>query len=133
MTRKLGEQGYLADAVRGINDQLGDTQFAARIVIVRTPEGTIRTTRSSCNRPSRTSLAISTTGTGLWAFLKSSARLGCTPRVLIAPGYTSQMANGVGQIDRTATGSSYVMDHVYPVSSAVAVPMPCRRRATLSA
>ena len=29
-TRKLGELGYLSDAVRGINDQLGETQFAAR-------------------------------------------------------------------------------------------------------
>ena len=39
-TRKLGESGYLSDAVRGINDQLGETQFAARIVVVRTPLGT---------------------------------------------------------------------------------------------
>src|SRR4051794_32899830 len=39
-TKKLGETHYLSDAVRGINDQLGETQFAARVVIVRTAEGT---------------------------------------------------------------------------------------------
>src|SRR5437868_6014381 len=36
---KLGAEGYLPDAIRGINDQLGETQFAARIVVVVTPMG----------------------------------------------------------------------------------------------
>ena len=37
---QLGTDGYLADAVEGINDQLGETQFAARMVFVRTAYGT---------------------------------------------------------------------------------------------
>ena len=114
-TKKLGEQGYLADAVRGINDQLGDTQFAARIVIVRTPEGDDPDDAIKLQQTISNIAGDSLNGTGMWAFLKSSAKLGVTPRILVAPGYTSQMANGVGAIERTAPGSTYVMDHVYPV------------------
>ena len=115
-TKKLGETGYLADAVRGVNDQLGDTQFAARIVIVRTPEGDDPDDAIKLQKTISNIAGDSTTGTGLWAFLKSSAKLGVTPRILTAPGYTSQMANGVGAIERTAPGTTYVMDHVYPVT-----------------
>ena len=114
-TRKLGDMGYLSDAVRGINDQLGETQFAARIVIVRTAEGTDVDPDIKMQQTISKIAGDSLTGTGMWAFLKSSQKLGFTPRILIAPGYTSQMANGVGAIERTAPGSGYVTDHLYPV------------------
>jgi phage tail sheath protein FI len=114
-TRKLGELGYIADAVRGINDQLGETQFAARIVIVRTPEGVDPDPAVKLQKTISNIAGDSLTGTGMWAFLKSSQKLGFTPRILVAPGYTSQMANGVGAIERTAPGSGYVTDHLYPV------------------
>jgi phage tail sheath protein FI len=115
-TRKLGDLGYLSDAVRGINDQLGETQFAARIVIVRTPEGTDVDPAIKLQQTISKIAGDSLTGTGMWAFLKSSQKLGFTPRILTAPGYTSQMANGVGYIERTAPGSMYVTDHSYPVT-----------------
>ena len=115
-TRKLGDLGYLSDAVRGINDQLGETQFAARIVIVRTPEGTDPDPAIKLQQTISKIAGDSLTGTGMWAFLKSSQKLGFTPRILTAPGYTSQMANGVGYIERTAPGSMYVTDHSYPVT-----------------
>ena len=114
-TRKLGEFGYLSDAVRGVNDQLGETQFAARIVVVRTAEGTNPDQAIRLQETISKVAGDSLNGTGMWAFLKSAAKLGCTPRILIAPGYTSQMANGVGAIERTETGSGYIEDHMYPV------------------
>jgi len=115
-TQKLGDLGYLADAVRGINDQLGETQFAARIVIVRTPEGTDPDPAIKLQQTISKIAGDSLAGTGMWAFLKASQKLGFTPRILTAPGYTSQMANGVGYIERTAPGSGYVTDHMYPVT-----------------
>jgi phage tail sheath protein FI len=115
LTKKIGEAGYLSDAVRGINDQLGVTQFAARIVVVRTPEGTDPDPAIKLQQTISKIAGDSLNGTGMWAFLKSSAKLGFTPRILTAPGYTSQMANGVGYIERTDPGSGYVTDHLYPV------------------
>ena len=115
-TKKLGDLGYLADAVRGINEQLGETQFAARCVIVRTAEGTDTDPAVKLQQTISNIAGDSLNGTGMWAFLKSSAKLGYTPRILTAPGYTSQMANGVGEITRTAPGDGYIMDHVYPVT-----------------
>ncbi len=114
-TKKLGESGYLSDAVRGVNDQLGETQFAARIVIVRTAEGTDIDPAIKLQQTISKIAGDSLNGTGMWAFLKSAPRLGFTPRILTAPGYTSQMANGVGAIERTVAGSGYVTDHLYPV------------------
>jgi phage tail sheath protein FI len=115
-TSKLGEMGYLADAVRGINDQLGETQFAARIVVVRTPEGHDVDPAIKLQQTISNIAGDSLMGTGMWSFLKASQTLGFTPRILVAPGYTSQMANGVGQITRTTPGSGYVTDHMYPVT-----------------
>jgi phage tail sheath protein FI len=114
-TKKLGEAGYLSDAVRGINDQLAETQFAARIVIVRTAEGTDPDPAIKLQQTISKIAGDSLNGTGMWSFLKSSAKLGFTPRILIAPGYTSQMANGVGAIERTTPGTNYIEDHLYPV------------------
>ena len=115
-TRKIGDLGYIADAVRGVNDQLGETQFAARIVIVRTAEGTDPDPAIKMQQTISKIAGDSLTGTGMWAFLKSAQKLGFTPRILLAPGYTSQMANGVGLIERTAPGEGYVQDHLYPVT-----------------
>jgi phage tail sheath protein FI len=115
-TKKLGEAGYLSDAVRGINDQLGETQFAARIVVVRTQEGSDPDQAIKMQQTISKIAGDSLNGTGMWAFLKSASKLGFTPRILIAPGYTSQMANGVGLIERTVPGTGYVMDHLYPIT-----------------
>jgi phage tail sheath protein FI len=116
MTKKLGELGYLSDAVRGINDQLGATQFAARIVIVRTQEGQDPDQAIKLQKTISNIAGDSLNGTGMWAFLKAAPKLGFTPRILVAPGYTSQMANGVGVIEREIPGTNYVMDHLYPVT-----------------
>jgi phage tail sheath protein FI len=114
-TKKLGYSGYLADAVRAINDQLGETQFAGRIVVIRTAQGTDPDPALALQQTISNIAGDSLQGTGMWAFLKSAAKLGFTPRILLAPGYTSQMANGIGRIERTAPGQNYVMDHLYPI------------------
>jgi len=121
-TKKLGEAGYLSDAVRGVNDQLGETQFAARIVIIRTPEGTDPDPAIKLQQTISNIAGDSINGTGMWAFLKSAQKLGFTPRILTAPGYTSQMANGVGLITRTVPGTGYVVDHLYPVEFSAGGP-----------
>lgn len=114
-TKKLGYAGYLADAVRAINDQLGETQFAGRIVVIRTAQGTDPDPALALQQTISNIAGDSLQGTGMWAFLKSAAKLGFTPRILLAPGYTSQMANGIGRIERTEPGVNYVMDHLYPI------------------
>ena len=90
-------------------------QFAARIVIVRTAEGTNPDPNIKLQETISKIAGDSINGTGMWAFLKLAQKLGCTPRILIAPGYTSQMANGVGLIERTTPGAGYVADHKYDV------------------
>ena len=82
-TRKIGESRLSSsDAVRGINDQLGETQFAARIVIVRTAEGTDPDPAIKLQQTISKIAGDSLNGTGMWAFLKSAQKLGFTPRIL---------------------------------------------------
>jgi phage tail sheath protein FI len=113
---QLGEGGYLADAVRGINDQLTTTQFAARLVIVRTAEGTNEDPDVRLMETINNIVGSSTQGTGIHAFLRSAQILGFTPRLIIAPGYTGQMADGVGEITKVSDGAGYVEDAIYTLT-----------------
>jgi phage tail sheath protein FI len=83
----LGATGTLADAVRLINSQLGEFQVAAKIVIVRVTAGATAT-------DTITNIVGNGTTTGLAAFLSAPAELGHTPRLIAAPGFTSQRAAG---------------------------------------
>jgi phage tail sheath protein FI len=89
----LGATGTLADAVEGINDQLGEFQVAARIVIVRVTEG------ADDDETITNIVGSSLSKTGVHAFLEAGPALGVIPRLIGAPGYTSQhdtgMANAV--------------------------------------
>jgi Ca2+-binding RTX toxin-like protein len=51
----------------------------------------------------------------------SAQKLGFTPRIILAPGYTGQMANGVGAITRNIAGLGYTQDHLYPVTVSIRV------------
>lgn len=112
---KLGNDGYLADAVRGINDQLGETQFAARIVIVRTARGAAEDPALKLQQTINNIVGSSLAGTGLWAFLRSADKYGFTPRLLTAPGFTSQRANWVGTVTQNTDGegSGYTEGKTY--------------------
>ena len=112
----LGEDGLLADAIRGVNDQLAETQFAARVVLVRTQYGTDSDPTIKMQQTIANVVGSSTAGTGIFAFLRSAHKLGFTPRVIIAPGYTSQLATGVGAVTQTEDGVGYTMDQLYDIT-----------------
>ena len=107
MLAKLGSTGTLYDAIKGVNDQLGEFQVAAKVVVVRVAEGVDALTTI------QNIVGTAAAGTGLFAFLDAGPVLGIIPRLLMAPGYTSQQApDGVDAITVTAAGSGYTSDTV---------------------
>ena len=83
----LDEAGTLADALKLINAQLGEFQGAAMVVVVRVAEGA-DTAATIAN------IVGDGVSTGVGAFLQAGPLLGYTPRLLMAPGFTSQTAGG---------------------------------------
>lgn len=79
----LGTGGTLQDAVKLINAQLGEFQVAARIVIVRVAAGVDA-------NATITNIVGDGISTGLSAFLAAPQALAVTPRLILAPGFTSQ-------------------------------------------
>jgi len=82
-------------------------QFAAVCVLVRTAEGTNANSALKMQETIAKIMGSSTLGTGLFAFLQSADLLAVTPRLLLAPGYTGQMANGVASVAITEAGDGY--------------------------
>lgn len=83
MRTALGTTGTLGDAVALLHQQLGEFQVAARVVVVRVTEGaTVDDTITNIVGDGLT--------TGLGAFLTAGPSLGYVPRLLCAPGFTSQ-------------------------------------------
>lgn len=115
-TQLLGTSGYLRAAVEAINAQLGEFQFAARMVIVRTAEGSDPDPDIRLLQTINNLIGSSVDGTGIHALLKAPSALGFTPRVIVCPGYTGQRANGVGEITKTGDGDDYVPDDVYTLT-----------------
>ena len=116
MLAYLGTSGYVVDALRGVNDQLGVGQFSARTVIVRTAEGVSSDPQVKLGQTIANICGDSTQGTGIWAFLKSPAKLGMTPRLIMAPGYTGQMANSIDRVTRLTAGSGYIEGDDYTLT-----------------
>jgi len=79
----LGAAGTLAGALNLINAQLGEFQVAAKVVVVRVADG---------EDADETIINIVGDGstTGLAAFVEAGPLLGVIPRLLCAPGFTSQ-------------------------------------------
>jgi phage tail sheath protein FI len=79
----LGADGTLGGAIRLINAQLGEFQVAAKVVVVRVADG---------DDPDETIANIVGNGstTGLAALVEAGPLLGVIPRLLCAPGFTSQ-------------------------------------------
>jgi phage tail sheath protein FI len=93
----LGAGGTLRDAIDDIYDQVG-----AVVVVVRVAAGTTDAEAWS------NMIGDVTTKTGVYAFLKANAELGVTPKLLIAPGFTSgRPNNGVASVAMTADGAGY--------------------------
>jgi phage tail sheath protein FI len=92
----LGTNNFIADAVRGINDQLGERQTAARIVLVRTPASASNVAATARDENIASIVGDSLAGTGLNAFLSAGSSLGRIPRLIAAPGFTGyQSASNV--------------------------------------
>ena len=84
----LGATGTLADAIAGIDAQLGDMQVAARIVVVRVAAG-------ANDAATMAAVAGQLVGqTGVYAFLKAPALAAITPRLIGAPGFTDALGAG---------------------------------------
>ena len=79
----LGASGTIPEALSLINAQLGEFQVAAKVVIVRVAEGdTVAETIAN--------IVGDGIATGLEAFVHAGPTLGVIPRLLCAPGFTSQ-------------------------------------------
>jgi phage tail sheath protein FI len=107
MLQALGTTGTLADAVATISLQL--KQSAAKIVAVRINPGADTAATITAI------LGAEATRTGMWALLDSPDNLGITPRIIIIPGFTSQVENGVASIAVSNGGAGYTAD--FPVTA----------------
>lgn len=96
----LGLTGTLRSAVNLINQQLGEFQVAAKIVVVRVQEGADADATIA-------NIVGNGTTTGLSALLSAGSVLGHTPRLIAAPGFTSQTKNGVISASVSNGGSGY--------------------------
>ena len=96
---KLGDSD-LAHAVGLIDSQLADFQTSARIVAVRVTKGATDAETMTNIIGSRAGVtAAGRIGTGLAAFLRAGAQIGVIPRLIGAPGYTSQTTEVAGQTE----------------------------------
>lgn len=98
---KLGLTGSLPAQIDLINQQLGDFQVAAKIVIVRVAAGV------DDNATLDNLVGNSTTKTGIHALRKAGSKLGVVPRLLGVPGFTHQQATGVSNVAISNLGTGY--------------------------
>jgi phage tail sheath protein FI len=110
--------GYIMDAVNGINDQLADFQQAAQLVIVITRYGTSGVQSLQLQQTIANLMGSSGTGTGIWALLKAPMTLYCTPRLITCPGYTGQMANSLDLLTVNIVGKGYIPGGLYTLTFA---------------
>ena len=96
----LGTDGTLYDAIDGINDQLGEFQVAARIVVVRVDDG------DSIDDTITNIVGSSISKTGIWALTLAGPILGIIPRLIGVPGYTSQQKMGLGSLTLGVRGTN---------------------------
>lgn len=106
----LGSSGTIKDALDLINAQLGEFQVAAKVVIVRVAEG-VNTAGTITNIVGSSSLK-----TGIHAFVEAGPALAVIPRLLCAPGFTSQRDTGVTSITVANAGSGYTTPPTVAIS-----------------
>lgn len=85
----LGTSNLIVDAVDGINDQLGEFQRAARIVLVRTPASTEEVPATAFAENMASIVGSSVNKTGVHALKSAGQKLGVIPRLIAAPGFTA--------------------------------------------
>lgn len=113
---KLGTDGYIPDAIDAINDQLAEYEVAAQLVIVRTDYGSSADANIKLQQTIAKIMGVSYARTGIHALLSAPSTLYCTPRVIICPGYTGQMANSLDSLDLTQQGIGYIPGATYQIN-----------------
>lgn len=86
--------GFLADAVRGINDQMGPLQSAADLIVIRVAVG------STLNNTMQNVID------GVTAMKGAPAAVNATPRIIICPGYTQYTTQIVSSATVTSAAKS---------------------------
>lgn len=97
---QLGDGGTLQDAIKLMNDQLGEFQVAAQVVVVRVEAGANATATID-------KILGDGMTTGIHALKAAGPEFGKTPRLIGVPGFTSQRETGVASIAVTAGGTGY--------------------------
>lgn len=97
----LGATGSLAAQLDLINEQLGEFQVAARVVIVRVAAG------QDDAETIENLVGNSTLKTGIHALRAAGPALGVVPRLIGVPGYTHQRETGVTAIAIGTAGTGY--------------------------
>lgn len=95
----LGPSGTLPGAIAGGNDQLGEFQVAAKVVVVRVEQG-VDTDATMSNI-----IGSSTSKTGIHALPTAGPLLGVIPRLIGVPGFTHQHWKGLTAIVPGTQGS----------------------------
>lgn len=114
----LGTDGYILDAINGINDQLADFEVAVQLVIVRTDYGTAADANLKRQQTIANIMGQSVAATGVHAFTLAPNTLYCTPRLITAPGYTGDMANSLDTLIVPVTGIGYIPNATYQITFA---------------
>ncbi|WP_029418038.1 phage tail sheath protein [Brevundimonas bacteroides] len=107
----LGATGTLVDAVTAINDQLGEFQTAAQIVIVRVAEGA---GADQAAKDTATIANITAANRGIHALKAAATAHGVTPRLVAVPGYTHQRVGAAANAVCAALGA--VLDSLLAVA-----------------
>jgi len=94
MLATMGTNNLVVDAVNAINDQLGEFQRSARLVIVRTPASSSGVAATARDENIASIVGNSTTGTGIHAFKRAGSLVNRVPRLIGAPGFTAHQATG---------------------------------------
>ena len=68
------------------------------------------------SKPLPTSWASRVMGNGIWALLKAPSMLYCTPRIILCPGYTGQLANSLDTLRTGVAGKGYIPGAEYTVN-----------------
>lgn len=95
----LGTTGTIVDALIGVSAQLSGGIGAAKCVIVRVDENVDPFAVIT------DIIGVEANESGVWAFLNAPENLGRAPRLIIAPGYTSQSQTGLADPVITGAGS----------------------------
>jgi len=101
MLASLGTTGTLYDAIAAVNNQLGEFQVAAQVVVVRVAAGGT-TAQTIANLVGDVNAK-----TGLYSLIDAPEELGVTPRLIAVPGYTSQALNQIASATITTRGTGY--------------------------